>query len=140
MLRNIFLVSLLVYAVCAAHWEIREVDSSAEDEDEEISADVVKQQSSIQCSACKSLLKTVKKKISSNASPDEIKTKLNNTCEKMPLRAKCKHFVQKYLHSLIDELMTDDGPKTICTKIHICKSKPPIKEFIVVRDQAHDNF
>ncbi|XP_073682550.1 antimicrobial peptide NK-lysin-like [Garra rufa] len=142
MLRNILLVSLLAYAVCAAHWEIREVDS-AEDEDEEFSADVemMKPQSSIGCSICKSIMNKVKKRISSNATPDEIKTKLNNTCEKIRLlRAQCKRFVQKYLHTLVDELMTDDGPKAICAKIRICKPKPPIKEFIVVRDQAHENF
>ncbi|KAI2647149.1 hypothetical protein H4Q32_029856 [Labeo rohita] len=39
MLRNIFLVTLLVYAVCATHWEIREV-GSAEDQDEEISVQI----------------------------------------------------------------------------------------------------
>ncbi|XP_016347783.1 antimicrobial peptide NK-lysin-like [Sinocyclocheilus anshuiensis] len=141
MLRNIFLVSLLVYAVCAVHWEIREVDS-AEDQDEEIFADdEMMKQSSVECSICKSIMKRVKMTISSNATPDEIKTKLNNTCEKIRLlRVQCKHFVQKYLHDLIDELMTDDGPKTICTKIHICEPESPIKEIIFVHDQANDNF
>ncbi|XP_042630608.1 antimicrobial peptide NK-lysin-like [Cyprinus carpio] len=140
MLRNIFLVSMLVYAVCAVHWEIREVDS-AEDQDEEISADDAMMQSSVECSLCKSIIKKVKKMIPSNATPDEIKTKLNNTCEKVRLlRVQCKHFVQKYLHDLIDELMTDDGPKTLCTKIKICKPESPIKEIIFVRDQANDNF
>ncbi|XP_050989230.1 prosaposin-like [Labeo rohita] len=125
MLRNIFLVSLLVYAVCAAQWEIRKVDF-AEDQDEEISADgMLKQQMSVKCDLCKTIMKEVKKKISANATPDEIKTKLNNMCDKLkPLRVQCKHFVEKYLQNLIDELMTDDGPNTICTKIHACKSEP----------------
>uniref|UniRef100_A0A672P390 Antimicrobial peptide NK-lysin-like n=2 Tax=Sinocyclocheilus grahami TaxID=75366 RepID=A0A672P390_SINGR len=97
--------------------------------------------SSAECSMCKSIMKRVKKTISSNATPDEIKTKLNNACEKIRLlKVQCKHFVQKYLHYLIDELMTDDGPKTICTKIHICKPESPIKEIIFVHDQANDNF
>ncbi|KAK9959663.1 hypothetical protein ABG768_009771 [Culter alburnus] len=131
MLRNVFLVSLLIYAVCAAHWEIREVDS-AEDELEEILADMTEQQIFDKCSICKYIMKKVKKRISSKATPDEIKTKLNNTCEKAgPLKSKCKHFVEKYLSTLIDELMTDDGPKTICTKVHACKPEPPIKEFIL---------
>nr|QGA69873.1 NK-lysin antimicrobial peptide type 4 [Sinocrossocheilus bamaensis] len=137
MLRNIFLVSLLVYAVCAAHWEIREV-GSAEDQDQEISADgMPKQQMSIKCDICKRIMKEVKKKISANPTPDEIKTKLNNICDKFkPLRVQCKHFVEKYLQNLIDELMTDDGPNAICTKIHVCKEARTIKEFIVVHDQA----
>ncbi|XP_058606100.1 prosaposin-like [Onychostoma macrolepis] len=141
MLRNIFLVSLLVYAVCAAHWDIREVDS-AEDQDEEISADgMPKQQIFTKCSLCKTILKAVKKKLSSNATPNEIKTKLNNFCDKLKLASgQCRKFVQKYLHNIIDELMTDDGPNTICTKIHACKTKPPIKDFIFVHDQAQDNF
>ncbi|XP_026085984.1 antimicrobial peptide NK-lysin-like [Carassius auratus] len=145
MLRNIFLVSMLIYAVCAVHWEIREVDS-AEDQDEEISVfqaddEMMEQQSSLECKICKLIMKLVKKKIPSNATPDEIKSKLNDTCEKVRLlRVQCKHFVQKYLHNLIDELMTDDGPQTICTKIHVCKQESPIKEIIFVHDQANENF
>nr|QDO72762.1 NK-lysin antimicrobial peptide [Sinocrossocheilus bamaensis] len=141
MLRNIFLVSLFAYAVCAAHWEIREVDS-AEDQDEDIHADgMMKQQIFSKCTICKKIMKMVKKKISPNSTPDEIKTKLNDTCMKVgPLKRQCKRFVEKYLHGVIDELMTDDGPNTICIKIRACKPEPPIKEFIVVRDQAHDNF
>ncbi|XP_048046947.1 NK-lysin tandem duplicate 2 [Megalobrama amblycephala] len=131
MLRNVFLVSLLIYAVCAAHWEIREVDS-AEDELEEILADMTEQQIFDKCAICKYIMKKVKKRIPSNATPDEIKTKLNNTCEKARLlKSKCKHFVEKYLSTLIDELMTDDGPKTICIKLNACKPEPPIKEFIL---------
>uniref|UniRef100_A0A8C1G531 NK-lysin tandem duplicate 1 n=1 Tax=Cyprinus carpio TaxID=7962 RepID=A0A8C1G531_CYPCA len=141
MLRNIFLVSLLVYAVCAAHWEIREVDS-AEDQYEEISADgMPKQQIFNKCDICKKIMKAVKKKLPPNATPDEIKEKLKNVCDKFkPVSGQCKKLVQKYLRNIIDELMTEDGPNTICTKIHVCKSKPPIKEFILVHDQAHDNF
>ncbi|XP_026142324.1 antimicrobial peptide NK-lysin-like [Carassius auratus] len=141
MLRNIFLVSLLIYAVCAAHWEIREVDS-AEDQDEEISADSMStQQIFNKCDICKKIMKAVKKKLSANATPHEIKEKLNNACNKLKLvSGQCKKLVQKYLHAIIDELMTEDGPNTICTKIHACKSNPPIKEFIFVHDQAHDNF
>ncbi|KAK2879089.1 hypothetical protein QQF64_010768 [Cirrhinus molitorella] len=122
MLRNIFLVSLLIYAVSASHWEIREVDS-AEDQDEEISADGMPM--SVRCEICKRIMKEVKKKISANPTPDEIKTKLNNICDKFkPLSAQCKDFVEKYLQNLVDELMTDDGPIAICTKIHACKSEP----------------
>ncbi|XP_073682610.1 antimicrobial peptide NK-lysin-like [Garra rufa] len=137
MFRNFFLVSLLIYAVCAAHWEIREVDS-AEDQDDEISADGMMEQQikAIKCDTCKAIMKEVKKKISAKPTPDEIKTKLNNICDKFKLlRVQCKHFVEKYLQNLIDELMTDDGPNTICTKIHACKNRT-IKEFTVVPDQA----
>uniref|UniRef100_A0A8C1SFB7 NK-lysin tandem duplicate 1 n=1 Tax=Cyprinus carpio TaxID=7962 RepID=A0A8C1SFB7_CYPCA len=142
MLRNIFLVSLLIYAVCAAHWEIREVDS-AEDQDEEISADgMPKQQIFVICKICKSIMKAVKKKLPPNAKPEEIKKKLDNFCDNLILGSgRCKKLVQNYLHKIIDELMTEDGPNTICTKIHACKPKQPIKEFIFVHDhQAHNNF
>ncbi|XP_039537775.1 NK-lysin tandem duplicate 2 [Pimephales promelas] len=129
MLRNVFLVSLLIYAVCADHWEDREVGSAEEEleELEEILLDgVMKEQIFTRCSICKYIMKRVKKKISTKASPDAIKDKLNNTCEKAgPLKSKCKHFVEKYLKTLIDELMTDDGPKTICVKVHACKPEPP---------------
>ncbi|XP_051578064.1 NK-lysin tandem duplicate 2 [Myxocyprinus asiaticus] len=141
MFRNIFLVTLLMYSVCAVHWEIREVDS-AEDQLEEIPDDsVMTQNLPDKCSICKSIIKKVKKKISSKATPDEIKKKLNNTCEKLPVfKSQCKCFIKKYMSTLIDELHTTDGPNTICTKLSLCKSPPPIKEFIFVSDQVFDNL
>ncbi|XP_052001202.1 NK-lysin tandem duplicate 2 [Xyrauchen texanus] len=140
MFRNIILVTLLAYSVCAVHWEIREVDS-AEDQLEEIPDDSVMKQNLLnKCSICTSIIKKVKKTISSKTTPDEIKEKLNNTCKKFLLfKSQCNRF-NKYLSTLIDELHTADGPKTICTRIHFCKSPPPIKEFIFVSDQAFDNL
>ncbi|XP_077095048.1 NK-lysin tandem duplicate 2 [Siphateles boraxobius] len=141
MFRNVFLVSLLIYAVCAVHWEIREVGSAEEELEEIIAERLTKQEIFTRCSICKYIMKRVKKRISSKATPDEIKNKLNNTCEKAgPLKSKCKQFVTKYLSTLIDELMTDDGPKTICAKVHACKPKPPIKEFIFSHDPAFNHF
>uniref|UniRef100_A0A8C1MD38 NK-lysin tandem duplicate 1 n=1 Tax=Cyprinus carpio TaxID=7962 RepID=A0A8C1MD38_CYPCA len=136
MLRNIFLVSLLVYAVCAAHWDVREVDS-AEDQDEEISADGIP--TFVKCLICNKIVKKVKKKLSNKPTVVEIKTKLNKACYILTFKkkkAECKNLVEKYMDKLIDELMTKDGPKTICTKIFGCN----IKEVIFVHDQAHDNF
>ncbi|CAM4649096.1 unnamed protein product [Leuciscus chuanchicus] len=142
MLRNVFLVSLLIYAVFAAHWEIREEGSAEEDLEEIIAESLKEQQASPVCSICKYIMKKVKKRISSKATPDEIKSKLNNTCEKAgPLKSRCKKFVAKHLSTLIDELMTDDGPKTICAKVHACKPQPPpIKEFTVSHDPAFNNI
>ncbi|RXN19288.1 antimicrobial peptide NK-lysin-like protein [Labeo rohita] len=121
MLRNIFLVTLLVYAVCATHWEIREV-GSAEDQDEEIYADDMMKEQIFLCSACKTLIAMVKKRIPSNATAVDIKAKLNNFCGKMwLLKRTCLNIVQKHLHGLVDELMKNDGPNAVCTKIHVCK-------------------
>ncbi|XP_042598980.1 prosaposin-like isoform X2 [Cyprinus carpio] len=121
MLRNIFLVSLLIFAVCAAHWEIREVDS-AEDQDKEISADgMPKQQSSSECIICKLIVKAVKTLLSHKPTVDEIKTKLKKGCDVLNQRKDpCKNFVEKYMNKLIKELMTDDAPNKVCSKILIC--------------------
>ncbi|RXN19284.1 antimicrobial peptide NK-lysin-like protein [Labeo rohita] len=120
MLRNIFLVNLLVYAVCAAHWEIREVDS-AEDQNEDMCADGIPKLNL--CKTCKDIIEKVKKHVFCDSTSDEIKATLKKACEKagMLLKHPCKILVKKYLHGLIDELKTDDGPNTICTKIHACK-------------------
>ncbi|XP_052435853.1 prosaposin isoform X6 [Carassius gibelio] len=121
MLRNIFLVSLLIYAVCAAHWDISEVDS-AEDQDEEISADgMPTQQSSSECIICKLIVKAVKTLLSHKPTVDEIKTKLKKGCNLLNQRKDpCKHFIEKYMNKLVDELMTDDAPNKVCSKILIC--------------------
>ncbi|NP_001298721.1 NK-lysin tandem duplicate 2 precursor [Danio rerio] len=141
MLRNIFLVSLLIYAVSAAHWEVREVDS-AEDELEETPEDnMVKQKFPGKCTICKYIMNQVKKRLSTKSTPDEIKNNLMNICNKaVVLKSQCKKFIQKHIHTLIDELMNDDGPNTICTKVHACKSEPPIKEFIFIHEQAYSKL
>ncbi|RXN08548.1 antimicrobial peptide NK-lysin-like protein [Labeo rohita] len=47
---------------------------------------------------------------------------LNNICDQFkPLRGPCKGIVEKHLGNLISELMTNDGPKAACIKIHACK-------------------
>ncbi|XP_056333398.1 NK-lysin tandem duplicate 1 [Danio aesculapii] len=137
MLRNIFLVSLFIYAVSAAHWEIREVDS-AEDELEETPDDnMVKQKFPGMCSLCKYVMKHVKARISTDSTPDEIKNMLMNLCENAwLLKGQCEKFVKNHIHTLIDELMTHDGPNTICAKVLVCKFGPPIKEFIFIHDRA----
>ncbi|NP_001298723.1 NK-lysin tandem duplicate 1 isoform X1 [Danio rerio] len=137
MLRNIFLVGLLIYAVSAAHWEVREVDS-AEDELEETPNDnMVKQKFPGMCSLCKYVMKHVKERISADSTPDEIKNKLMNLCEKAwLLKGQCQKFVKTHLHTLIDELMTNDGVNTICAKALVCKFGPPRKEFNFIHDRA----
>ncbi|RXN12164.1 antimicrobial peptide NK-lysin-like protein [Labeo rohita] len=47
---------------------------------------------------------------------------LNNICDQFkPVRGPCKGIVEKHLGNLISELMTNDGPKAACIKIHACK-------------------
>ncbi|XP_026142325.1 prosaposin-like [Carassius auratus] len=125
MLRNIFLVSFIIYAVCAAHWEIREVDS-AEDQDEEISADgMTTQHSSSECIICKLIVKAVKTLLSHKPTVDEIKTKLKKGCNLLNKRKDpCKHFIEKHMNKLVKALKTKDSPKIICSKILICESEP----------------
>ncbi|TRY56607.1 hypothetical protein DNTS_003517 [Danionella cerebrum] len=174
MLRNIFLLSLLVHAVCSTHWEVREVDS-AEDELEEIPdygtanekalsicsicqkiLNSVKKKVSCNttpdhgtanekafsiCSICQKILNSVKKKVSRNTTPDSIKGKLIEGCNKLFIgKTLCKKFVTAHLHTLVDELMTDDGPRTICAKAGACKKPPAIKEFIFVDEQVNNHL
>ncbi|RXN19286.1 antimicrobial peptide NK-lysin-like protein [Labeo rohita] len=126
MLRNIFLIGLLIYAVCAAHWEIREVES-AEDQDEDIRADGIPKPNL--CKICKDVVEKVKKHIVCDSTQDEIKATLKKACEetKPLLILPCKCLVKRYLNGVIDDLMTDDGPDTICTKVHACKMKIKVK-------------
>lgn len=121
MLRNILLVLLLIYAVNAAYLEIREVDS-AEDQDEEIYADgMPKQQSLNECLICKLITAAVKKILSPEPRVDEIKAKLHKACNVFKKKKdQCNTFVEKYMDKLVKELMTDDAPRAICTKILFC--------------------
>ncbi|TRY91790.1 hypothetical protein DNTS_021913 [Danionella cerebrum] len=122
MLRNIFLLSLLVHAVCSTHWEVREVDS-AEDELEEIpNHGTANEKALFICSTCQNLLKSVKSHLSNISTPDGIKGKLIEGCNLLNffVRIICKQFVVAHLHTLVDELMTNDGPRTICAKAGAC--------------------
>ncbi|XP_056623087.1 prosaposin-like [Triplophysa dalaica] len=132
MLRNIIFIACLLCSVCAAHWEIREVESS-EDVDDMPADGMTKQKLPGLCWVCKWVMNKVKKRVTVNSTPDEIKTKLFATCDQIGfMKKECKKFIQKYMSTLVEELSTTDGPKTICTSIRACKSKSAfLKDFIL---------
>ncbi|XP_056623085.1 antimicrobial peptide NK-lysin-like [Triplophysa dalaica] len=141
MLRNVFLVTLVMCSVCAVHWEIREVESS-EDVDVMPADKMTKQKLPGVCWACNWVMRKVKKMITPNSTKEEIEKDLHAVCEKIGfLKSLCKSFVKKYLGTLVEDLSTTDGPKTICVNVGVCKSKSSFSEkFIPSSDPEFDNF
>ncbi|XP_073725262.1 prosaposin-like [Misgurnus anguillicaudatus] len=142
MLRNIFLVTLIVYSVSAVHLKIYEVDSNEDLHQEEPAEGLTTTQQVFgACTACKWVMDKIKKTISKNSTPDQIKGKLYGYCEKTGfLKKTCNFFINEYLNTLIEEFSTNDGPKAICTKFRACKSKQSIMEFIQAYNQEFDNL
>ncbi|KAI7804962.1 prosaposin-like [Triplophysa rosa] len=140
MLRNVFLITLLICSACAVHWEIREVASS--DDVDEMPADRMTGRKPGVCWVCKWVVKKVKKSISTTSTPDEIKNKLLDACDQSGfLKAQCKSLVSKDSSTLVEEISTSDDPNTICTNLNVCTSKPPPrKDFILSSDRGFYNL
>nr|WOW88856.1 NK-lysin [Ctenopharyngodon idella] len=121
MLRSIILVTLLISSVCAFNWEMHKEEFN-ENEIEESSGDIQTEQLPGVCWACKWAMKKVKKQLSNGSTPDNIKKKLSMVCDEIGfLKSLCRNFVNKYTDTLVEELSTSDGARTICANIRVCK-------------------
>ncbi|KAG5856126.1 hypothetical protein ANANG_G00004710 [Anguilla anguilla] len=61
-----------------------------------------------------------------NGSKAVIESALHKVCNTMNffVRGICRRVVSKYFMPLVDELMTRDGPRRACKKIHLCWWSP----------------
>ncbi|KAG5856128.1 uncharacterized protein LOC118220325 isoform X1 [Anguilla anguilla] len=77
------------------------------------------------CYLCKLIMRKVKASVT-NGSKAAIESALHNVCNTMNffVRSICKGVVSKYFMQLVDELMTPDGPRQACKKIHLCWWSP----------------
>ncbi|XP_034164192.1 antimicrobial peptide NK-lysin isoform X2 [Pangasianodon hypophthalmus] len=122
---NLLIASFFIGSACAMHLEYLKVDSAEEllvgtlDED----LPMPEEQLPGVCWICKWVMKKVKKHLGNRENAEQIKEKLKRGCDKIGfLKDQCKKIVDKNIDILVEELSTDDDPKTICANIGVCKS------------------
>ncbi|XP_058255679.1 antimicrobial peptide NK-lysin-like isoform X1 [Hemibagrus wyckioides] len=136
MLRNILLVFFFIGSACAFYLEYLKVHSEeladgtlqvsatspdSFDQDEDFPAS--EEQIPGACALCKLVVKKVKKHLGDHENANKIKQKLMRGCNMLPAgKDLCKRLVDKHINILVEELSTDDDPKTVCVKAGICKS------------------
>ncbi|NP_001298722.1 NK-lysin tandem duplicate 3 precursor [Danio rerio] len=119
MLRGIVLLTLLISSACAAHLEMHK--EPFPEFDFEGSGEIPKEQLPGLCWACKWAMGKLRQHISNTANKEEIKNQLAQVCDGIGfLRPLCRWFVKKYMDILTEELSTTDGPRTICSHLHVC--------------------
>ncbi|XP_056623088.1 prosaposin-like [Triplophysa dalaica] len=114
MLRNIFLVTLLICSACADDM------SSTEDDLVKSDPELPKINGDLTCYLCKKVVSYVKSKISSDTTVEKIKKILHSVCDHLPLfKDSCKTFVSKYADKIAVIIQKAD-PETVCKKISVC--------------------
>ncbi|XP_054469638.1 antimicrobial peptide NK-lysin-like [Anoplopoma fimbria] len=89
------------------------------------------------CWACKWALNKVKKAIGSNATAENLTSKLKSICDQIGLlKSLCRKFVKTHLTELIEELTTTDDVRTICVNTGACKPKELLDLFFNPRDKG----
>ncbi|XP_053093650.1 antimicrobial peptide NK-lysin-like [Pangasianodon hypophthalmus] len=127
---NLLIASFFIGSACAMHLEYLKVDSAEEllvgtldsvDQDEDLP--MPEEQLPGVCWICKWVMKKVKKHLGNRENAEQIKEKLKRGCDKIGLlKDRCKKIVDKNIDILVEELSTDDDPKTMCANAGICKS------------------
>ncbi|KAI5102395.1 hypothetical protein C0J45_7747, partial [Silurus meridionalis] len=124
---------LLWFSACAMHLEYLKVDSEELHDGTLVSTsnvyvgqdeDLLMPEEQIPgvCSICKRIMKKVKHHLGNHENAEKIKEKLMNLCDKLgPVKNICRKMVTKNIDMLVEELSTDDDPKTICAKAGLCK-------------------
>ncbi|XP_047467528.1 prosaposin-like [Mugil cephalus] len=76
------------------------------------------------CSACKSIVSKVQKKLGNDSSKVKIRDLLHKVCCQMKIQlivAACKKIVSKYSDKLIDLIAKHTCPRNTCVKLKLCK-------------------
>lgn len=79
---------------------------------------------SVQCVLCEFIMKELDSLISQNSTEAEIVAALEKVCSMLPssLKTSCDDFVKTYGKAIIDMLLQEMDPATICTALGLCQS------------------
>jgi len=78
---------------------------------------------SLKCSLCTAILTDVKKQLGSNISAAALKKVLDKVCSKIPFaKDLCKNSLEPYITQILQALLAQEDPATVCLKIKLCKA------------------
>ncbi|XP_045558271.1 prosaposin isoform X1 [Salmo salar] len=97
---------------------------------------MVRARGSPQCIACEFIMKEVESMLGDEKTEQDVVRVLEKVCSVLPssLSAQCKDLIESYGRAIIELLLQEADPKTICTVLGLCKDAS--RAFIPVLDQS----
>jgi len=84
------------------------------------------------CVLCEFVVKSIEDFLSDNATEAEVIKVVTNICSILPksIRSQCKQFIQQEGQAIIELLIAQESPESLCTQIGLCSSKraPRVKD------------
>ncbi|EFA82670.1 saposin B domain-containing protein [Heterostelium album PN500] len=78
----------------------------------------------VECSLCNYLVGKIESYLGLNINETQIVALLDNDCNELgPLASTCQNFVSIYAPQIINSIINDENPITICTDLGVCSSK-----------------
>ncbi|KAK6301405.1 hypothetical protein J4Q44_G00274580 [Coregonus suidteri] len=97
---------------------------------------MVRARDSPQCGVCEFMMKEVETMLEDEQTEQDVVHAVEKVCSVLPssLSAQCKDLIEAYGQAIIELLVQEADPKTICTVLGLCKDAS--RAFIPVLDQA----
>ncbi|XP_045068593.1 prosaposin isoform X4 [Coregonus clupeaformis] len=97
---------------------------------------MVRARDSPQCGVCEFMMKEVEAMLEDEQTEQDVVHAVEKVCSVLPssLSAQCKDLIEAYGQAIIELLVQEADPKTICTVLGLCKDAS--RAFIPVLDQA----
>ncbi|XP_030626295.1 prosaposin isoform X3 [Chanos chanos] len=97
---------------------------------------LVRARDSPQCTICEFVMKEVDDLLEEERSEEKVLQAVEKVCSLLPstVRAQCKDLIETYGQAIIDLLVQEADPKTVCTVLGLCKEAS--RAFVSVMDKA----
>ncbi|XP_072533734.1 prosaposin [Salminus brasiliensis] len=97
---------------------------------------MVRARDSPQCAICEYVMKELENMIQDQATEEEVMQAVEKVCNILPstLTAQCKDLIETYGQAIIELLVQEADPKTVCTLLGLCKGAS--RAFIPVMEKA----
>jgi len=97
---------------------------------------MVRARDSPQCAICEFVMKQVEDMLEDETTEEEVIHAVEKVCTVLPstLTAQCKDLIEAYGQAIIELLVQQADPKTVCTVLGLCKDAR--RAFVAVIDQA----
>nr|XP_006630488.1 PREDICTED: prosaposin isoform X1 [Lepisosteus oculatus] len=88
-----------------------------------------------QCTVCELVLKEIESILEGKTSEEAVVHAVEKVCSLLPsaLSAQCRDLIEVYGKAVIELLVQEADPKTVCTLLGLCRGRP----YIPVMDKAH---
>ncbi|XP_069466823.1 prosaposin isoform X2 [Ambystoma mexicanum] len=99
-------------------------------------------QESVQCVVCQMLIGKIEEMIADNKTKEHIEEILDKACSLLPTEysAECKDMVHSYGPAILDLLLAEMKPKTICCALGLCSNRPQQLQNVIAPKNVKSDF